>query len=129
MAADAYWPLADDMPLEGFSWSIVENGDYARMEKGAIRTAPVAMGTWVEYEGDYAMSEAQFSGLFIPWWTKRASLGGVSNGVTPFWLRDPTDQKPYRWIRQQDQKMTPTRDGVGWLVRLPLLRIPLGASL
>jgi hypothetical protein len=122
--AEIYWPLSDDMPLEGFRWSLMENGEYARMEAGNIRAGEKALGTWIKYEGDYAMSLAVFNGLFMPWWEKRAALGGVGKGVMPFWLRDPMDMQPRRWVRQEGQPMDPVRDGVGLLVRLPLWGLP-----
>jgi hypothetical protein len=124
--ADIYWPAGvGDMPeRDSLQWQPVESGEFATMQAGAVRGAPRALGFSVTMVGSYPMSMTQFKGLFLPWWKARASSGGCDNGMTPFWLRDPYELIPYRWVRQEGQTLRPVPDGLGFMVQLPLLRLP-----
>lgn len=128
--AEIYWPAGvGDDPLKAPSWEPVENGVEFTVGAGQFRGAPRNVGVAVNMTGIYPMSEHQYFGLWLPWWLARKSAGGCENGRVAFWLRDPIDRsggvrKPYRWVRQPGQAMRPTRDGEGWLISLPLLRLP-----
>ncbi len=129
--AEIYFPagVADD-PIKGsVVWRPVSNGKFSRIGSGFTRVAPVNTGVAVDMAADYPMSEHQFNGLFLPWWLGRKLQGGCEQGCVPFWLRDPVQRtqgvrKPYRWIAQESEPMVPTRDGIGWIVRLALQRLP-----
>jgi hypothetical protein len=110
--------------LNSISYEPIENGEYAQTASGHVRAGIVNTGFALELRADYPMSDHQFFGLFEPWWHSPPRVGGCANGVSPFWLRDPFLRAPYRWIRLEGQRMSPRRDGVGWVVNLPLLRLP-----
>lgn len=122
--ADIFWPAGvPDSPLFPLQqWEMVDNGYEASVAPGQLRTAPRSLGNAINFTADYPMSRHQYFAIFMPWWSRRMSLGGCDNGVTPFWLRDPYERIPYRVIRQIGQKMDPQRDGFGFVVRLPLHR-------
>jgi hypothetical protein len=129
--AEIYFPagVADD-PIKGsVQWQPVSNGKFASTGSGSERGAPVNTGTAINMAADYPMSEHQFNGLFLPWWLGKKLDGGCEQGLAPFWMRDPIQRtsgvrKPYRWRAQQGDPMVPTHDGLSWIVRLSLQRLP-----
>ncbi len=124
--ADLFWPggVPDDPLLEGLNWRILGTGQSFATESGDLMTGPGGLGTIVTMTPTYPMSNHQFNGLFLPWWLAPRKQGGCDNGMHAFWLRDPMDRKPWQWIRQPDADMRPERDGLGWLVMLPLRSLP-----
>jgi hypothetical protein len=129
--AEIYWPsgVGDDPLRDQIDWQPAENGTYMPTLSAQLRSAPASIGISVNMTAAYPMSDHQFNALWLPWWLARKTAGGCNNGTHAFWLRDPVDRssgvrKPYRWIRQQGQAMRPARDGLGWIITLPLMRLP-----
>jgi hypothetical protein len=129
--AEIYWPagVGDDPLRDSIDWQPQDNGAYQDTASSQQRSAPNSIGISVHLTAAYPMSDHQFNGLWLPWWWAKKSAGGCFNGTHAFWLRDPIDRssgvrKPYRFVRQKGQNMRPVRDGLGWIVTLPLMRLP-----
>ena len=106
------------------TWEPLENGASAETGSGQIRVAPRNSGVMIRLRPIYPMSDWQFKGIWRPWWFSMPEQGGPSNGTFRFWLRDPIDLKPQRHIRDPGQAIDAKRDGLSWLVMLPLLQLP-----
>jgi hypothetical protein len=129
--AEIFWPAGvPDDPLKFPTWEPIDNGLYFSTTSGNDRMAENNFGVAINMLADYPMTDYQFNGLWLPWWFARKINGGCSMGTSAFWLRDPIQRmpyvrKPFRWTRQQGQNMKPTRDGLSWIVNLPLKRLPV----
>lgn len=127
--ADIFWPagVPDEPLLEGLEWSPLDTGVADDTESGDVMTGPGGLGQVILLGASYPMSNNQYRGLWLPWWMARMRDGGCDNGVHAFWLREPYSRVPIQWIRQPQQKIVPQRDGLGWIVRLPLRSLPLAS--
>ncbi len=118
--ADIFWPAGiSDIPLrDSITWQPHDTGASFQTEAGDIRTAPRVAGVAVDMTAGYPMTRSEF-GVWLPWW-----MTDTRNGNLAFWLRCPMEDKPFRWIKQPQQRIDPRRDGLGLIVVLPLLRLP-----
>lgn len=117
--ADIFWPAGiPDTPLRDFTWQPHDTGASFETESGDVRTAPRVSGVAVDMTASYPMTRSEF-GIWLPWW-----MNETKNGNVAFWLRDPMEEIPARWVKQPGQRMDPRTDGLGRIVILPLLRLP-----
>lgn len=118
--ADVFWPAGiPDTPLRDFSWQPHDTGASFDTGSSDVITSPRVSGVPVDMTATYPMTRSEF-GIWLPWWMTEAKNGNVA-----FWLRCPMQEIPARWVKQPGQRMDPRTDGLGRLVMLPLLRLPL----
>lgn len=124
--ADIFWPggVPDEPLAEGISLTPLESGTSFDTESGDVMTGPGGLGFVFTLTATYPMSHHQCQGLWLPWWMARSRDGGCDNGMSAFWLRQPYSRVPWQWIRRPQEQVRFERDGLGWLVTLPLRSLP-----